>query len=298
MPSTVIWNGDAADNAFSTAGNFVGDAAATDNDSVTLPMMSADSTRDIDGSDETDTELGGFTIEKNCGIDIGSSATPLSIDMNDSTSLNLAGTGTTYLHVDNDVAGGVTALNVTQAGRGTGTAYGMNLKGAAVIATANIRASAGEVISLAANAGETGAYTTINVWGGTVYIGSGVTATTLNVFGGEVYCRASIATIFQSGGKLTLQKAVACSTSLTVQGGVCYEQSTGTKAAVHIADDGMVDATDCPAAPWTVVDIYGEGQLKDPNKKITFAGHITLNYAKMKQVDRGEHMNVTLAAVS
>jgi hypothetical protein len=245
------------------------------------------------GDDYTATELDTLIIERGCVLSIGSRARPLKLNVDET--VELGGIGATYLYLD--VCNSVV---VSKAGLSGGVQYGvysLNLTGGTVDEL-NILTDPNEKTSIAALAGETGTFTTINILNGHIVIGSGVTNTTLNISGGTVENRAASGTVNQRGGELRQEGAV--STALNVEAGTCYYKAVGTVPTVNISGSGVVDRReDKRAVTFTQTNVYAGAVLNDPYQAITFTNGIDLVRCGLRDVtlDIGTHKSLVLNAV-
>ena len=271
MPATRIWDSTSS-TTFATAANWSADTAPVAGDTAIMPDGN---TIGVAGFTPVYAQaLAEFTTKPGYSGTLGSRTEGVISDlMIQATTVNLAGSGQAYVNLTT-----VTTCNVTGAAAGSPTTgdYGLALSGA-TITTLNIDLDNNQSVGVAALAGQTGTFTTINIGGkGTVVIGAGVTCTTLNVQGsGTVYQRASVANVNMTEGspKLYLQNATAISTKLLILAGTVYEESSGTKATVAIHEPGY--ARCLPGSrTWTATTVYGLGGLDDSVKSVTFTNPI------------------------
>ncbi len=136
-------------------------------------------------------------------------------------------------------------------------------------------------IGLAIEPGDTAAPATINTGYSTaaatdvaLMLGTGVTlsSTTINQNGGSLTSYSSIAKLTMNAGTMTVLSAAAV-TTLDVEGGTFFDNSTGTKGSCTIGAAGTIDATRAFTKTYTNLTCYGT--LLDPNKSITFTNPIS-----------------------
>jgi hypothetical protein len=304
MPTAYpIWDGDTS-TAYSAAGNWrladgTAGAVPLDTDAVTFPSgcINPVAGGDYNGADAPGADLLSFTVKEGYSGAMGSMsngfATALQIK---TTTFTFAGSGVSYIDLTPNA---VSTATVTGAAASAGTGlYGLHLASADAIGTLNIDLASGQSVGIAALAGTTGNFTTINVSGlGTVTLGSGLTATTLNIRGnGTVYQHASIANVnvIEGSPSLYLQSATAISTALTVQAGTVYEQSTGTKASVVIFEPANIICGP-GARTWTATKVYGLGGLDDTVKSL---GNVAVSdYGPGTNIHLGSNKTVTRGTI-
>lgn len=302
-----IWTG-AVDTDFGTAGNWSPAGPPATGDTGIVP---ASATVNIAGSDETSAPLDKFIVEEGCTITIGSAATKLQLSFASETNCiaDLSGTGLTYLSLAE-----AKSIIVRNAAVPPGTGqYGLNLIG--LTATNNptlnisidpdlgVSGDAAPSVSIGANATEAMEVQYINVTGGVVTIGDGVTesdgatAPDMDISNGTVTCSSPLGAVTQSGGTLW-QKAGAV-TTLHQEGGTCYYMSTGTITNLRVNNGGVFDCTrDLSARTVTNCVLSEGGQINDPQKTVTFTNGIDLeNHGPTSPWDRGKHYTVSFSAI-
>lgn len=101
-------------------------------------------------------------------------------------------------------------------------------------------------------------------------LGSGVTLSSCTVTqdGGTLEVASNLSTINQYGGTLTVLKA-ATVTTLNVQTGTCYYQSSGTITTATVGAAGELDFSRDPRAR-TITNTTVYGRYTDPNKTVTW----------------------------
>lgn len=277
----------AGPNIFGAAENWVGDALpVTATDSVLIPAWATD---DIYGADFTSVELFGFTIEAGCDINIGHINKPLQIDLEktaaSTTSYPLVsyGTGDIFLDVDNFLL-----ADIRDAGTGSpeNGEYAFNLSGTLTPTSAGkvyVRCGAGKSVSLAANPNEVLEAESIDVWSGTVAIGSGVidkgtsTLPVLVVEEGKVTLESPCLVVTAKVGTLTLKGATAI-TTLNVLGGTVYRSNSGIITNVNVYGGGIYDATEnTTTATDSNVNTWADSTYLDPHEQITRTNSVILN---------------------
>ncbi|MHC4563793.1 MAG: hypothetical protein ACYS8X_13625 [Planctomycetota bacterium] len=244
----------------------------------------------------TNPRLAAFTVEEGYDLTIGE-PDPGTGDrylMVDAAEITLAGTGESYVdcwYADRIV--------VTKAGTAAGAGEQMlYLKGTGNFQL-DIQAGGGEKIGLAGLAGEEADFTTINISGGNVYIGPGVTCTTLNVYGGVVENAADIATINVYGG--SLENHGDCTGTITLRGGVMYYRGSGTTNTVTVSGDGTLDLSlDSQARGFGTTEVHQGASFRDPWTTVTYSKSIELRHCGIGDVtlDFGDHIKFMPVKIS
>jgi len=298
--ATKIWNGAAADNTYTTAGNWVGGAAPGNNDDVIFPAMTQAAGTDVDGSDQSGTTLNSFTVMAGCGCNLGSSGTRLYISVGGAATnaFNFAGSGTCYI----GFTGSVTANVTSCAGSGGEGTFGLNLT-AADNTELNVSTESGCSLGIAGLAGETATFTTIRISGaGETTIGSGVTCTTLWMSGNPtVYAYPNITTIYRGGG--TLYKESGTLTTLySSESGSCVYNSTGTLTTAYVYNSRGLDLSqDLRPKTITTCIAYTPDAIYCPNgsgvsQVVTFTNGISYYGCGLEGLPK--HVKVTFSAVA
>jgi hypothetical protein len=148
--------------------------------------------------------------------------------------------------------------------------------------------------------GEAATFATINVEGGSLTVGSGVTATTITADNdATVLVECAATTITQYGtGRLTTRGSGAITTA-TVSG-TANLNSTGTITTLNVQEQGLADFTgNCAARTVTNANVYGmRARLTDDNKSVTFTNGVDCrNGARTSQVNLGPDVTVTPSAL-
>jgi len=247
-----IWDGGAADNAFSSAANYNTDSA---------PATGGD--HDISGSDESATLLSKIIVEPGNTCKYGSRLTYLHVDTDD---FEYAGTGASFWQIDN--ATGIIRISAADTGGDTDNSYGFNLIGSSGSGTVIVETSASQTVGIAALGGETATFSAIVVVSGTVTLGSGLTLTTLYQQGGTIYNYADVTTVHCQGGAM-YQKANNPTTLNIWSGGAFYWQSTDAIDTVNLYYGGTLYGTlDSRPKIITTLNHYG-GVLVNTDGSIT-----------------------------
>lgn len=300
-------------NIFSTAENWVGDAAPVAGDSVIIP---AEATDDIYGEDFTGTKLNDVSIDNGCGIDIGAKNKYLQLDLwNSPTRGDVVtyGDGTIYLDVDE-----VGTFDIRRAGANTPSEgdYALSIQGVcstnATAGVFHVRPGSGNSVSLAGHAGEVMELNSLTVYSGTVLAGGSVTAgdgsaaVPANVKGGNVLFKSAATVLTQTGGVITREGSAAMA-RLEAEGGALSENSSGTVNSVNVYARGTVDATNNTAGvTHSEVDLWPGATYLDPYQKVTQTDGVNLRkgglrsspHAKAVSLDLGTDIKLTRAAVS
>jgi len=291
MAKTTIWDG-STDGDWGTAGNW-SNGVPVSTDTIIIP---ADVTQGIVGGDYSAVLLAACYYMPGSTVTLGTKAIPLHLDCD---LVDLAGTGLSYLQIDNSAE-----INVRDAKGGTSTVpYGLNLTGA-TNTKLTIEYNCGGSIGVAANDGETGTFTTIVSGGLSVQIGTlpaSVTATTLTVTGGVTTCYSSIATIVKYGGKLYAEGAMAVATSYSDLGGDGTEwNSSGTVTQGYCNENGSIDFNqDSRAKTWTDLTCYSGASISDHNRVVTWTNAVELVNCTLADcnIDFGLNRKLTVASI-
>ena len=294
---TIIWDGDTSE-VYTLAANWQGAAAP---EATQLVYFPAGNENPVAGSDQKDTALGSFNVLPGYTAAIGSIAdgkpTPLIIT---ATTVNLDIAVASYLDLRT-----VTVANVTGAAALLGEGLsGLNLAagaGAAAVTTLNINIPSGESVGLAALAGQSGTFTTINIDGdGEVHIGAGVTCTTVNVGGNaQVALDCACTTLNLTEGAPAVRHTAGAITTVNVHKGRYINNSAGTIGTTHIHADGLVDCSEGHVArAMTTIHRYGDGGFLDPNKLVTWTELKVYGGLGNDRLDLGSFMELTRAALA
>ena len=191
---------------FSSARNWIGEVAPVADDDV---ILAAGATAALYGEDFSGTVISSFAVERGNAQAIGSDANPLQLDVGGAgdSVVDLAGSGTTHLDVDN--AAEINVTSCPSSGGFSSGAWGLNLRGdGGASATVNFSASGKACFGATPEAERLGASTAwdcdeFNVSAGELTIGSHVQkhgggGFAVNVSGGSVYNR-SAAGVVQHG---------------------------------------------------------------------------------------------------
>lgn len=271
MGRNCLYDADSADNAFDTAGNWDTDTAPVNTDSVAFPKHASDSDWDIAGSDQSEILLVNFDVEPGCYANFGSRLTPLHIDTD---YLTFDGSGQANLQIDNS-----TSIRILGAGpAGDEFANGINLTGSSNTLLI-VDAASNDLVGIASLANDTGAFTTVDIRGGTVTIGEGVTMTTLQVSGATVTNYSAATTLNQTGG--TVYQQANALTTINGDGGKLYYNSSSGYTTANVRKGFSLDFTKSPAALTVgtggATTLYAGGQILVPQGGlITFDTKITL----------------------
>ena len=265
--NTHIWDGGGADAIYTTAANWQGDAAPEAGDSVILPAGNA---KPIDGLTPNATALVTATIQPGYTGAVGSMTDGLPAPLQlCATTFNLSGGGASHLDLK---ANGTSTCNVAGAAGSPGTGrFGLSLTSADAIANLNIDLDNGQSVGVAALAGQTASFTSINIDGsGSVTLGEGLTTTAITIAGnGTVRIRCAHATLTISGSPTVYIESGGI-TTLIALGGRVFNNTTGTIVATTIFPGASVICTDGPQArAMTTITNYG-GLFDDSNAHTTW----------------------------
>lgn len=146
-----------------------------------------------------------------------------------------------------NIDGGSTAATMLVHNSGTNTDAtepGVNLLANSASTVATIKNGN---VGIASHNGETATMATVNVEGGNVVMGSGLTLTTLNQKGGVATQRCAVGTVDLTKGTLTHEGTGGITTKITVRGGLFIGNSSGTLVEVD-ALGGVCDFTQATVA--------------------------------------------------
>ena len=296
--ATEIWTGETDDNT-ATATNYRDDDAPDNGDDLIFPAgcdqpVASTAARDLSG-----TTLVNLTFEDGytgaLGLDNGDTA-PFYFKV-DADYVYLNNRIRTFLEVTNS-----TAVYVTNTANNPGYGlYGLSLKGASN-ALLNIDIATRQSVGVAALAGETAGFTTINIkgTGGTVVIGEGTTVTTISVDGNvDVYIRAACTALNilpTFTGNVYHEKGAA--TAVKQYGGRYYPSLTQT-VGTYYQYGGEVDFTTSDATrTFTNVKRYADTKFDDSKKKLSWGAGGFDNYATDANLLLGYDYQVTREAIA
>jgi len=285
--ATGIWNGASADPTLEA--NWTGISTFANGDVLIVP---ANATVDMNGGDMTaEAEFSQFIVENGCSIAIGSASTPLNISVDNGDKLiDFGGTGVAYLDIDN-------ADNVTIRNAGTTQTSGVNPLNLTGSSNTNLNIITGSAsIGVAANAGETAAFTNINVNGGTVYLGRNVTTTAINQTSGIIDALSGCTNLTLDEG--TFYQREGGITNPTVNGGTLYYNSDDTITTLVVY--GSVDVSGgIGGLTITNATIYKGGSINDQYERATFTNGIDIANCRIADVtlDLGQNFTITKSAI-
>lgn len=200
---------------------------------------------------QSSVELDDFKIDSYTG-QIGSSGSPLVIDMADADTIEISASGQVWLSLGN---AGCSPRIVRTANAPAGQ-FGLYLTGTA-LATLTVESGSVKLMN-------TSNVTVLNVrTGATVYAEVGATITTAHN-SGTLTMQTNATTINQLAGVVTTQGSMTA-TTINVEGGLADLRSTGTVGTLN-ADGGVVDLTkNSQSKTVTTANVRG-GELRyDPN---------------------------------
>ena len=199
--------------------------------------------------------------------------------------------------------------------RGAGSAdptngeYALNLTGTASTNASTgvmyLRPGQGNSVSVAGNAGESMEVNSITVYSGTVSIGGSVTtgdgasAVPVTAKGGAVTQKSSGTTFTLTGGSATREGSGTLA-KLDIEGGVFYDNGSGTINSTNIYATGRMDMSQNTAGvTHSQVDIWKNSAYLDPHKKATRTNGLDLNKCKLSEVtvDLGTDFKITTGSV-
>lgn len=211
---SIYWKG--TDGAYGTNANWSSGAVPTAGDNVRLIAG-------YDGSISTNLNqsavaIGDFIVERGYGGDIGSLAGYLQIDPD---LFEFSGGGTSFI----DIGSAAIAATVNATGSPNEGERGLYLKGSG-ITTLSVQSG---YVGLAAVQGDTATAANVRTIGtdADLICGKGCTLTTATALGGVMRLRASLTTLNVYGGTVYIEEAAAV-TTVNVYGGTVYHNSTGT----------------------------------------------------------------------
>jgi hypothetical protein len=306
--ATTIWDGSES-GVWDLAGNWDTAAVPGTGDVAVIP---ADATVNIAGASGDEAAIDGLVVEPGCSITIGTKAQPLELTFASETNatVDLAGTGTTFLKLTEAKAIRITAAAVSP---GTGQ-FGLNLTG---VSTTNenpidiVCPADSHSIGIAANAGEIMEAQYISVSGGTVTIGNiaqgeacveekdGSTAPDMTIQGGTVNSYVNVGAVVLSGGTLTQHRGTI--TSLTASGGTYNDNSTGTVSTILASGSTVLDwRGGLEGKTVTACDIGTGVSVHDPSGIVTWTAGIDLIRCGVDDVtlNLGDHIRITRGSVA
>lgn len=268
----IIWDGTDADMDYSAAGNWVGAAAPQAADDVIIPAMSHADATDIEGGlGQSAVALTSFTVETGCYVDIGVvGVVPTYLEI-DADTIILEPNGTVRLDIDNSTIVNVLDCKSTSI---DGT-YGLYFKGTGNTELVVASGCSGK-IGIGALEGESAAFTTIRINGGTVILGDTVTMTALVVGGGTVTNSSAVATITVGGGTFTHREGAV--TNLYCNGGTTYMNATGTIATIYVRSGATIDfSQDLQTKDVTnAIQMTAGATLRDPYGVVNYGSDLVI----------------------
>lgn len=297
--ATKNWRG-TTNTTYTTATNWLGGVAPIDGDDV---VIDREATNNIDGIDETGTELNSFAVEAGATITIGSAAAFLQIDFTGQTAKTLryladdSGSAPGAAYIDVDAAAQIVVMVAPNAV--STTTYGLTLLGQSNTRIDIDHGTSGSVAI--APDGTAVQFDTINVYSGDLTLGAAVAKAAgggpdVNIYDGAVESDSALATLYQYGGTLT-QQAGAITTAY-VEGGTLVYNSTGTITTAEVR--GTLDLSgDTRALTITTLKLYAGGSFLDPNRRATLTNQIQLIRCGLEDVtiDLGENFKITPVAL-
>ena len=230
-----------------------------------------------EGVDQGTTAFSSFYVEAGYTAQIGSFESPL---ISDVSKFDYHGGGVIWVKLG--ASGGI-PVNVTNSGATANGAWGVNIDGD--VSTLSV---SGGSVAVNVEAGFSGSLTALHSMGGQTVLGSNLTAvTSVDVLGGVVETRESVPTVRVYSGTFKTADAAAITTKLSVYGGDCVLNGTGTIADILLDSDGgsTLDFTQTGISR-TVTNIKNNGGVVvyNPNV-ITFTTDATPDKAVRKAVN-------------
>ena len=259
-----IWKG-SVDGTFTTDGNWLGGVAPVATNFLIFPKWA---TQNVDGSDQSATDFGGYMTEFGGTLNLGSDETPLKLGLETGARVDLRGSG--EYHVLHNGTGTITvvieAWGVVELGSITGD----------LATTIDIIAGTGEV-GIGRNKGDVAEVPTIRMsTQASLWIGEGVTTidgaadiVTVTITKGSAVIHSGVATL-TVGEDAVVDMYKAISTKLNLHpGGLLNKYGTDTYA--NISQGGKMD---CDVDTWAFTitdwDIYGlAAHVIDTEDRIT-----------------------------
>ena len=275
-----------------------GNAAPADGE---IPVIPSSAAYDITGLDTTAAQFRGLIVEPGCTVNIGAIGNPLIIDLKDDTTYydaTLAGTGTIYVQTNN-----YKTITVTDAGASPGTGlYALNITGvtdagAGAGASVTVSCETGTSIALAPTAGNLFETAAINVTGGDVYVGAGVTANDgaaavpVTASGGTVISDCPL-TVLTAKNNASVTHNTGAVTTANISGATLTYNSAGTLTTLNLRKSASADfSKSLSAKTVTTANIYESGTINDPNKVVVWTNGILL-----KTGTKPSSVNLTLGS--
>ncbi len=132
-----------------------------------------------------------------------------------------------------------------------------------------------------------------------VECGDGLTLTTIDKSGGQLFIEDNSTTITQTGGEVTI-RGIATVTTLTIDGGTGFYESSGTCATANLGGNGTLDfRRDNQARTVTNINVHSGAVLRDSAKTVTWTNGIDLIRCRPGDVtlDIGTHQTLTPSAI-
>ena len=132
-----------------------------------------------------------------------------------------------------------------------------------------------------------------------VECGSGVTLTAIVKTGGALDIASNVVTVTQQAGTLAIA-GTATVTTLNLDGGTCYYESSGTMGTANVGNAGTLDfRRDMRARTVTQLNCYAGGKVYDPAATVTLTNGIDLIRCGLEDVslEMGNHRVWTPTAI-
>jgi hypothetical protein len=293
MPSTIYWTG-ATSGDWSVTTNWSGSVVPVTGDTVYIQNSAVSITAGLAQSAVT---LAALYIDQTMTGTIGTASAYLQIGATLCTIGNpslssIASNGSTRIKLDfGSVQTAVTIINTASSSTETGLPPLRMIGTHASNTCAILAGRAGWAVNLP---GETSTVATLNVLGGTIYMGTGSTLTTIKQGGGTIVINSAATTITQDAGTITTQGSGAI-TTLSASG-TANLNSTGTITTLNMRNGCLVDFKgNLTARTVTTPKLWAGAKLNDPFGVITYTNGLALQQCKAADVTIDVGTNRTLS---
>ena len=225
-----FWIGSSSDKSFNTASNWSPSGAPVTNDEL---HFTSRSTSDLtDGLDQSATTYDALVVEAGCNVNIGTETADLDVQI--TGEVRFSGSGQSFV----DLNSSDVDVTVENSAAASGDNYGVNLVG-----TIDDLIIKGGSVGLSHAADDSASCTTINMIGGDLFIGVGLSTsggTDATIYNGSLITRSTLNDVTVYGGTLTTDLSAGCDGSISIKGGSMIPSGSGSYGAVTV-DGGSFD---------------------------------------------------------
>ena len=275
--ATKVWKGDNTGNEgdYATAANWSPSGVPIATDDVFFKNSDEAVTA---GLNQSAVALTSITFEASYTAAVGTETTFLQVAATTATINNNVGPGTPQGSSRLNLDFGTTTAVAIEVQKGSLTALDTNRSPIRLLAnnaSTTIHVKGGQV-SIMSDPDETGTISSLDVLGGEVIVGAGVTVTTINVNGGSLSLNSGVTTLNIQAGTVTTEGSGAI-TTVNITGGTLHSNSTGTTTTVNV-DDGRINFLGSQLARTvTNMNLGLDGRIDIDKDDVTLTNDIVLN---------------------